>query len=179
MHAVDRICGRGRGVTQIERALILRSHVAVAEVEPQRPQRQVSHTVLRCEELSVDDGARLGRAALEYESAHLGQMVDGSLTCVLVGRSRPEGLLVKVNLLARHTSVDHGSDMRVTERQRLPPRSGRCRVTQFEFRFRGRNRAAQQQRQGDSQGHSYISHHNRHIATARHGEQPNDFSLFF
>ena len=97
------------------------------------------------EEVFVDEGMRLFFLPVEDQLAHLLQVFLCLRTVVVMWRAAPEGLLVELNLFRIGFTIDHGTQMGVSNRQRFQP-VGCCTVIpQFLLYCLSRHRYQQHQ----------------------------------
>ena len=74
------------------------------------------------------EGIGLGRLARQQQGPHLLQLLGGPLVEPRLRRSRPEGVLVELQVLPLRVAVHHGAEAAIADRQGLEPLCGRLAV---------------------------------------------------
>ena len=117
-------------IVEIQVPLIVGSVLMVPELQKQIAHRQETHTMGTFEEILFNQPMCLLLPSVEDQLAHLIEMSLSLRTAVLMGRTRPESLLVQLNLFCIRSTIDHRSQMRVSHWQRLQPVAGRLVIPQ-------------------------------------------------
>ena len=80
---------------------------------------------------------QLQRAALEQQAAHFGQGPGRVRVRVRVRFSRPDGVLIELEVFGGHAAIDHGPEMAVADGERHVPLPGGLAVPQAKRGRRG------------------------------------------
>ena len=120
----------GHGIVEIQAPFITGCIAMIPEFQEQIAHRQETHTMGTFEEILFNQPMRLHLPTVENQLAHLVEMGLRLRTTVLIGRTRPECLLVQLNLFCVWSTIDHRSQMRVSHWQRFQPVAGRLVVPQ-------------------------------------------------
>ena len=129
-HAIYLITHTSYRIVEIQVPFIAGSVAMVPEFQEQIAHRQETHTMGTFEEILFNQPMRLHLPTVEDQLAHLVEMSLRLRTTVLMGRTRPECLLVQLNLFCVWSTIDHRSQMRVSHWQRFQPVAGRLVVPQ-------------------------------------------------
>ena len=93
----------------------------MVEVNLQTAQSEVAHAVRTFNEVLLDELMSLFLVPLKDEFSHLWQVFQRLAAIVVVWRTRPKCLFVKLYLVVHGSSIDHRAEVRVAYRQRLEP----------------------------------------------------------
>ena len=111
----DMCCGR----LQIQVTIVPGSITLVPEFQEHTAQGQVTHAMRTLDKILVQQLMGLLFLSVENQLAHLCKMLKGLTAVVVMGGSRPERLLVQLDLFAVGTTIHHGSHVGITDGQRL------------------------------------------------------------
>ena len=157
-HAVHDIAHGRYGRLQIQIPIELRASLMSRKIEQQRPGRLVRHPVRRVQrKLFVAQLESLVVLSPENQPPDLGQRGQSLRTDIVMGTAGPNGLLVKLKLLAAATAVHHDAQTAVAQRKRLLPAGSRLVVPKLQRpgSRSGRKHARKKERNGKQKKKSH------------------------
>ena len=132
-HAIHLVTGGSRGILYVQIAVKVRSLFMSREIQEKTSHSQITHTVLACQEIGINQSLGFACLSLKYQIPHHWQDVQRVRVIIVVRATCPERLFVQLQFFASRAAIHHSSQSGITHGQSLRPILSRLAVPEFQF----------------------------------------------